>query len=145
MCYLLRIKSPVQIPSYPLIGSRFENWVISEIKKSFHHNGNEAPLYFWRDQHGHEVDLVIDEGNFLFCMEIKSGKTLQKTFLNAIIWLNKLQDRQTGACIYGGDRNFQVNDIAVRSWENINGLVSPKTEQQKDVWFLAFLFTREKR
>ena len=44
--------------------------VISEIKKSYHHHGKEAPLYFWRDQHGHEVDLVVDKGNNLFCIEI---------------------------------------------------------------------------
>lgn len=123
LCYLLRIKSPDQIPSYPLIGSIFENWVVSEIKKSFHHNGKEAPLYFWRDQHGHEVDLVIDQGNFLFCIEIKSGKTFQNSFLDAIIWLNKLQKQQSGACIYGGDRNFQINDIDVYSWKYINELV----------------------
>ncbi len=122
LCYLLRIKSPDQISSYPLIGSIFENWVVSEIKKSFHHHGKEAPLYFWRDQHGHEVDLVIDQGNSLFCMEIKAGQTFQKSFLNSIIWLNKLQNQHDGACIYGGDRNFKINEIMIRTWKDLPDL-----------------------
>jgi len=118
LCYLLRIKSPDQIPSYPLVGSIFENWAVSEIKKSFHHQGREAPLYFWRDQHGHEVDLVIDQVASFYCIEIKSGQTFQKSFIQSIRWLNKLQSSRGGACIYGGDRDFQINDITVRSWKN---------------------------
>lgn len=119
LCYLLRIKTPDQVSTHPLIGSIFENWVISEVKKSFHHYGMEAPIYFWRDQHGHEVDLVVDKGHSLFCMEIKSGQTFQKNFLNSIVWLNKLQNQQSGACIYGGDNNFQINEIIVRSWKDL--------------------------
>jgi predicted AAA+ superfamily ATPase len=119
LCYLLRIKSPDQISSHPLIGSIFENWVISEIKKSFHHHGMESPIYFWRDQHGHEVDLVVDQGDSLFCMEIKSGQTFQKSFIKSIEWLNKLQNRQSGACIYGGNENFKINEILVRTWKNL--------------------------
>lgn len=122
LCYLLRIRSPDQIPSYPLIGSIFENWVISETKKAFHHQGREAPLYFWRDQHGHEVDLVIDQGPSLYCIEIKSGQTFQKSFIKSINWLNHLQNRQGGACIYGGDRDFQINEITVHSWKNVADL-----------------------
>ncbi len=120
LCYLLRINSPEQIQSHPLIGSIFENWVISEIKKSYHHHGKEAPLYFWRDQHGHEVDLVVDIGNYLFCIEIKGGQTFQKNFLDSIVWLNKLQSQHTGACIYGGDQNFIVNEINIQSWKKMD-------------------------
>ncbi len=122
LCYLLRIQSPDHIVSYPLIGSIFENWVISEIKKSFHHDGRQAPLYFWRDQHGHEVDLVVDQGDALFCMEIKSGQTFQKSFLKSVAWLNKLQNRQTGACIYGGKSSFKINDFLVQAWTDLPGL-----------------------
>jgi hypothetical protein len=124
LCYLLRIKSPDHVSSYPLIGSIFENWVVSEIKKSFQHQGKEAPLYFWRDQHGHEVDLIIDQGNHLFCIEIKSGQTFQNDFLNSIVWLNKLQDKKAGACIYGGDKSFRINEIRVHSWKNIHEMTN---------------------
>ncbi len=84
LSYLLRITSPDQLIAYPLIGSIFENWVIAELKKRFHHDGRQAPLYFWRDQHGHEVDLVVDRGTPLFPIEIKSGQTFQKDFITAL-------------------------------------------------------------
>ena len=60
LCYLLRIKSTDQLSLHPLRGAIFENWVISEIMKHYSNTGQEEPLYFWRDQHGHEIDLVID-------------------------------------------------------------------------------------
>ncbi len=122
LCYLLRITSPDQLDTYPLIGSIFENWAISELKKRFHHQGRQAPLYFWRDQHGHEVDLVVDRGTSLFPIEIKSGQTFQKSFIHTVTWLNKLQDSLAGACIYGGDDNFHINDISVCSWQKLNDL-----------------------
>ena len=123
LCYLLRMKSVDQLATYPLIGSIFENWVISEIKKSFHHQGAEATLYFWRDQHGHEVDLVVDQGDYLYCIEIKSGQTFQKSFLKSVDFLNKLQNKQTGACIYGGDRNFKINEILIHTWKDLPDLL----------------------
>jgi len=82
----------------------------------------EAPIYFWRDQHGHEVDLVVDQGGSLFCMEIKSGQTFQKNFLSSIIWLNKLQNQKSGACVYGGDKTFQVDEIIVHTWKDLPDL-----------------------
>ncbi len=123
LCYLLRITSPDQLVTYPLIGSIFGNWVIAALKKRFQHHGRQAPLYFWRDQHGHEVDLIADKAISLFPVEIKSGQTFQKNFIQTVNWLNKLQNRADGACIYGGDDNFHINDISVCSWKNLDGLL----------------------
>ena len=82
----------------------------------------EAPIYFWRDQHGHEVDLVVDRGDSPFCIDIKSGQTFQKNFLDSIKWLNNLQNQKNSACIYGGDKIFQVNEIMVHSWKDLSDL-----------------------
>jgi len=82
----------------------------------------EAPLYFWRDQHGHEVDLVIDQGDYLFCMVIKNGQTFNADFLASVRWLNKLQGRQHAACVYGGDESFRIDDLSVLSWKELPAL-----------------------
>ncbi len=119
LCYLLRIKNPEQLNYHPLKGQIFENWVVSEYMKHYCNQGSEAPLYFWRDQHGHEVDLVIDEGSYLDLIEIKSGQTFQKQFLKNIDWLNKLQHRTQGTCIYGGDKIIKIHDIRVNPWNSI--------------------------
>jgi len=81
---LLRIKTVEQLSLHPFKGAIFENWVITEMMKKYYNKGEEAPVYYWRDQHGHEVDLVMDEGNHLDLIEIKSGKTFQKEFLKNV-------------------------------------------------------------
>ncbi len=119
LCYLLRIKSPQQLNLHPLKGHIFENWVIAEYMKHYYNQGKQAPLYFWRDQHGHEVDLVIDESNYLDLIVIKSGQTFAKDFLKNIKWLNKLQDRTQATCIYGGDKTIKIHDTIVKPWNNL--------------------------
>ena len=116
LCYLLRINNIDQLKVHPLRGEIFENWVICEYLKSYTNQGKEAPLYFWRDQHGHEVDLVIDNGTSLDLIEIKSGMTFNKDYFKNINWLNKLQKQDNGTCIYGGEKNIDLGCRKVVAW-----------------------------
>lgn len=72
-------------------GSIFENWVILERMKAEFNHGKEPPFYFWRDVKGHEVDLVIDMGEHLYPVEIKSGVTFHPDFLKDAQYLEALQ------------------------------------------------------
>lgn len=119
LCYLLRIKNTSELISHPLKGFIFENWIVAEYIKSYFHKGEEPPLYFWRDQHGHEVDLVIDEGKYLDLIEIKLSQTYHPDFFKNIIWLNQLQKRKEGTCIYGGDKKLTLNGIHLIPWNQI--------------------------
>ena len=119
LCFLLRIRSPEDLVSHPLRGAIFENWVVSEILKQFAALGETSPLYFWRDQHGHEVDLVEDLGTFLALNEIKSGETFQPDFTESIAWLNGLQKKSGGRVIYGGSDSYTYQDIQVTSWQDV--------------------------
>jgi uncharacterized protein len=116
LCYLLRISSPGQLEDHPLRGFIFENWVIAEHFKACFNQGKEAPLYFWRDQHGHEVDLVIDEGTRLSFIEIKSSATFHEEYLTNLTWLSKLQGNEEGTLIYTGNESFPYKSYQVRSW-----------------------------
>lgn len=86
----------------------FEHWVIVEYKKNFCNRGEEAPIYYWRDKYGHDVELVIDEGSYLDLVEIKSGKTFQKEFLKNVNWLKKFQDRDVATCVYRRGRQGAI-------------------------------------
>ncbi len=119
LAYLLRIQEPSQIDNHPLRGAIFENWVIVDYLKNFFNQGKEAPLYFWRDQHGHEVDLVIDKGAKLDLIEIKSGQTFHPEFLDQISWLGGLQKTHGGTLIYGGEESFSFQDHSIRSWRSL--------------------------
>ena len=117
--FLLRISSPAILDEHPLRGNIFENWVVTEKIKSFYNQGKAHAYYFWRDQHGHEVDLVLDLGTHLYLTEIKSSATFHPSFIDNIEWLNKLQDKQGGEVIYGGDENFTFKGYEVRSWTDV--------------------------
>ena len=119
LCYLLRIKNIDQLAVHPLRGEIFENWVISEHLKHYANKGREAALYFWRDQHGHEIDLAIDQGTHLDLIEIKSGMTFNTDYFKNINWLNKLQERDNGICIYGGDKLINLGNQKVVPWAKI--------------------------
>ena len=119
LCYLLRIKNTEQLNVHPLRGAIFENWVIVEYIKNYSNKGEEAPVYYWRDQHGHEIDLVIDEGDYLDLIEIKSSQTAQKAFFKNIDWLNKLQHQEIGTCIYSGEKTIALGDKRFIPWDKL--------------------------
>ena len=51
------------------------SYVISEIIKSFSNNGEEPPIYFYRDKDKYEIDLLIEQNNILYPVEIKKTAT----------------------------------------------------------------------
>jgi predicted AAA+ superfamily ATPase len=52
-------------------GAFFETFVIAEILKSYANQGREAPLYYYRDRDGREIDLLIWQKGRLYPIEIK--------------------------------------------------------------------------
>lgn len=73
--YLTRWPDPESLQAGNLSGAMFETWVVSEVLKSYWHNGKEAPLYYYRDSDGREIDLLIESGDTLYPIEIKRTAT----------------------------------------------------------------------
>ena len=73
--YLTRWPDPESLQAGNLSGAIFETWVVSEVLKSYWHNGKEAPLYYYRDSDGREIDLLIESGDTLYPIEIKRTAT----------------------------------------------------------------------
>ena len=75
-CYLTKYKDEITLEASAYSGHIFETFVISEIIKSFTNSGMNASryLYYYRDNNGHEIDLIIDYNNKLYPIEIKKGK-----------------------------------------------------------------------
>ena len=82
--FLLGIHSAEQAIRDPLRGSLYENLVIADIMKEAYNRGIRPELYFYRDSHGAEVDLIIREGGSLTPVEIKSASTLSMDFLKGL-------------------------------------------------------------
>jgi predicted AAA+ superfamily ATPase len=118
LCYLLRIQSPEDLRLHASRGPIFESFVISELIKSFLHQGKEPDLYFWRDSTGHEIDAVVDQGSERVAVEIKSGETVAADFFAGIDFWRKLvgNPEAPAALVSGGDRSYRRRGVQVYSW-----------------------------
>jgi len=124
---LLEIRSEKQFSTHYLRGALFENFIISEFIKSRLNSGLRSNCYFWRDNKGMEIDCIIENGNQLTPIEIKSGKTFSPDFFKNLIYWNKLAENsiENSYVIYGGDASRDMKDGKLLSWgdmDNISGL-----------------------
>ncbi len=87
---LLNIQSTEQVTTHYLRGGLFENLVISEVLKFFYNQGQVAPCYFWQDQTGKEVDLIVELPTITKAFEIKSSMTLSMEFFKNLADWKKL-------------------------------------------------------
>ena len=124
LCALLNIQSPEQLSTHYLRGSIFESFIISEYKKHRFHSGQRSNAFFWRNSTGHEIDLLLEEGDQLRAIEIKSGETLQESFFKNLKYFKKLtavpDDRFH--LVYGGPRSYSRKHGEVISWREIGSL-----------------------
>ena len=69
--YLTKWPDAASLEAGSMSGAMLETWVVSELIKSYWHNGREANLFFYRDTDQQEVDLLIESGDTLYPVEIK--------------------------------------------------------------------------
>jgi predicted AAA+ superfamily ATPase len=100
---LLGIKNEKQLDLHPLKSNIFENFVIMELLKQEYNYGKSDNLFFWRNNSGHEIDVLIDKGLELIPLEIKAGKTITKEYFKGILYWNKLSGNNGGYVVYAGD------------------------------------------
>lgn len=119
-CALLGFSNSSQLMHHPLRGSLFENFVITELLKKRFNSGKSNNLFFWRDNTGHEIDVLSEDQNRLAPIEIKSGETITPEYFKGINFWNEISGNEGGKIIYAGD-NYQKrsNGIEVISWQEI--------------------------
>lgn len=111
LCHLLSIRSVEHLKTHPLLGSIFENFMISECFKRFYNLGEIPPLYFWRDQSGNEVDLLIHDGLSSFPIEFKLSRSYHSDLKKGIErWLAlEKNPAKSGFLVYCGEHSLQIN------------------------------------
>ena len=118
ICYLLDIPDAGTLARHPLRGAIFESFVASEFIKSFANRRQSAPLYTWRDTGGHEIDILIDLGQQLIPVEVKSGETVPANATRNLAWWTGLPENPNrhGLLVHGGTRSFRHKNFAVLPW-----------------------------
>lgn len=75
LAHLLKYPNSETMLAGPMAGAFFETLVVIELlKRKFHHH-LAYELYFFRDSHGNEIDLLVDLGPRRILAEIKLSKT----------------------------------------------------------------------
>lgn len=119
VAWLLGIRSSDEMSFHPQRGALFENLVVAEAIRKRENLGLRYDLFFWRDNIGTEIDLLVDAGGRLTPIEIKSGATFQTEWLRSIhAWERHAKGarRNVPALIFAGEGGFVQDDVAVLGW-----------------------------
>lgn len=117
--YLLGIHKPEDLVVHFMKGPLFENYVVTELVKQSFNQGREHNLSFWRDSHGHEVDIIMTSDQRLIPIEVKASSTLTSEQFKSLVYWSRLTDDEKGYLIYAGDISQQRSMAAVLSWKDI--------------------------
>lgn len=125
-CSLLGIETADQLQNHYLRGGLVESLVISNFYKATYNCGELPSIYFWRDNHGHEVDCLIERGERLIPIEIKAGKTVTTDYFSGITyWLSLAgTDPNDAYVVYTGLENQKSKQGQAVSWKDAEGIVS---------------------
>ncbi len=96
-CFLTGWNSKEQLANGAMRGCMFETFVIAEVLKSYYNDGIVEPqLYYYRDKDKNEIDLVIDDGNLLLPIEIKSKSDPNKSDIKSFDVLKNIPNKNVG-------------------------------------------------
>jgi len=104
--YLLGIENAHQMERDPLRGNLFENMIVAEAMKNRFNQVKESNFYFFRDNSGNEVDLIMSGAKGITAIEIKSGKTVVSDFFKGLDYFESIAKDtvEKRMIIYGGDQ-----------------------------------------
>ncbi len=105
ICYLLGIRDAATLERHPLRGNVSESFVVAELVKHLSAVRRDVSLYHWRDATGHEINVLIDAGDRLIPVEVRSGRTIAATACDTINWWTSLpgNPNRSGVLVHGGD------------------------------------------
>jgi predicted AAA+ superfamily ATPase len=119
--WMLGIHELEQIQFHAQRGALFETFVVTEFLKNRFNQGLTSNLYYWRDSKGLEIDLLLEDGERLQAVEIKSGQTIAEDFFASLKSWRRLagQENSPAWLVYGGDTALTNGNISIMPWKKI--------------------------
>jgi predicted AAA+ superfamily ATPase len=87
--YLTRWTSSETLEISAMSGVFFETYVVGEIIKSYYNAGKRPPIFYYRDTDNKEIDLIIEQDNILYPIEIKKSGSPKKDAVKHFALLEK--------------------------------------------------------
>jgi predicted AAA+ superfamily ATPase len=118
--YLTRWLTPETMLSGAMCGHFFESFVVGEILKSYANAGLEVDLYFLRDGHKKESDLLIHENNTLYPIEVKCSAEPTPSDIRNFDMLNDIKGVNIGdggvVCLANELLPLKRNNYVIPIW-----------------------------
>ena len=94
--------------------------------KNRYNEGKKSNLYFWRDNHGHEIDCLIENRELFKALEIKSSQTTNTAFFDGLRYWKDLSTDSTESIdiVFGGNSSIQASKGNYISWRDLERLSS---------------------
>lgn len=116
-CSLLGIRKLEELEFSHFRGSLVENFIILELLKNAANQKNDLSFFYWRDNNGIEIDLMIDDGTNFIPIEIKSSQTFSKDFSKNLKKIKIYSGVKQAIILYDGEMEFKTSDgIQVKNW-----------------------------
>ena len=101
------------------LGGLLESFVLNELQRALPIQDADYRLYHWRSPDQREIDILIDGGRDLVCIEVKSSATVSSEDFKHLKWFAKDGPGRSRTCtgivfylgqekLTFGDRNFAV-------------------------------------
>ena len=100
VAYLTKWSSPETLENGAMNGAILENYVVSEIRKSYLNSGKAPFMYYYRDKDAREIDIILEQNGELNLIEIKKSANPAPEILRSFSVLEKTGlNRGKGAVI----------------------------------------------
>ena len=120
-CFLLDIESPRHLARDKMRGAIFENYVVMEVIKHRYNRGLLNGVYFYRDSHKNEVDILLKEEGEITAIEVKSSMTYHTSFEADISQLSDWIKTPVvnKMIVYTGDFENTASDIKILNYRHL--------------------------
>ena len=89
VAYLTKWSSPETLENGAMNGAILENYVVSEIRKSYLNSGKAPFMYYYRDKDAREIDIILEQNGELNPIEIKKSANPAPEILRSFSVLEK--------------------------------------------------------
>ena len=89
VAYLTKYSSAEILANGAINGAILENYVVTEIIKTYHNSAKECPLWYYKDSNSNEIDMVIESDGMLHPLEIKRSVNPGNKLINTFHLLDK--------------------------------------------------------
>ncbi len=80
-------------------------------------------FHFFSDSNSNEVDLIIEQSNFTYAVEIKSAKTINDSFFKGLNYYAALSNKKVKSiCVYGGEEQHNYKGHVVMGWKGLSSI-----------------------